>query len=438
MPPMQRRFPRWGYAVVALIVIAAGGLSVWLIWGRAPEDVSNPDAEFTAPSEEPKPKKRKPEDFVWPLFGYTPDRAKYFPTRVVKPPFKKVWRVRADSLLEFPPVLADKTLFMVTNKGTAVARNAVNGKLRWRRSVGTLSAASPAWWKGKLFTVTLDGRVTALRAKDGKVLWRKDIPSRTESSPYVRNGRVYFGSEDGTVYAIRAKNGKTIWTYGASGAVKAALAYSDGKLYFGAYGGRAYAIQASNGREVWSTSTAGLSLGRSGNFYSTPAVAFGRVYMGNTDGRVYSFVARNGETAWTKSTGSYVYSGPAAAPVPGRGPTVFIGAYTGVFYALDARSGAERWSFQSPGRISGAVSVIGPVVYFANLETRETQGLDVRTGKEVFRHKGGGFAPPISDGKVLYLTGYATQLAFKPRKEARGASRSGRRAREKNRARAGS
>jgi outer membrane protein assembly factor BamB len=415
MPPMQRRVPRWAYVVGVVVVLAAGGLTAWLIWGRAPEDVSNPDAEFTAPTDEPKPEKRKPEDFVWPIFGYTPDRAKAFSTRVVKPPFKKVWRKRADSLLEFPPVLADKTLFMVTNKGTAVARNAVNGKVRWRRPVGTLSAASPAWWKGKLFTVTLDGRVTALRAKDGKVLWRKDIPSRTESSPLVRNGRVYFGSEDGTVYAVRAKNGKTIWTYGASGAVKAALAYSDHKLYFGAYGGRAYAIRASNGREVWSTSTAGLSLGRSGNFYSTPAVAFGRVYMGNTDGRVYSFTASSGETAWTKSTGSYVYSGPAATSVRGRGPTVFIGSYTGRFYALDARSGAERWSFQSPGRISGAVGVIGPVVYFANLETRETHGLDVRTGREVFRHKGGGFAPPISDGKTLYLTGYATQLAFEPR-----------------------
>src|SRR5688572_17052219 len=375
MRPMQRRIPRWGYVVGVLVALAAAGLAVWAIWGRAPEDVSNPDAEFTVPEEKPEQKKRKPEDFVWPIFGYTPDRAKAFPTKVVKPPFKKVWRRRADSLLEFPPVMADKTLYFVTNKGTAVARNAVTGNLRWRRSVGSLSAASPAWWKGRLYTVTLDGRVTALRAKNGKVLWKKDIPSRTESSPYARNGRIFFGSEDGTVYALNAKNGRTIWTYGASGAVKAALAYADGKLYFGAYGGRAYAIRASNGREVWSTSTAGLSLGRSGNFYSTPAVAFGRVYMGNTDGRVYSFTTGGGETAWTKSTGSYVYSGPAAASVRGRGPTVFIGSYTGRSYALDARSGAERWSYQSPGRISGAVSVIGRVVYFSNLETRETHGL---------------------------------------------------------------
>ena len=419
---MQRRFPRWAYVVGALAVLAAGGLTAYLIWGRAPEDVSNPDAEFTAPTEEPKQPKRK--DFVWPIFGYTPDRAKYFPAKV-HPPFKQVWRYRAGSLLEFPPVLANKTLFFQTNSGNAVAVNAETGKRRWQRSVGSLAAATPAWDDGRLFVVTLDGRITCLRAKNGRVIWERDIPSRTESSPYVRDGRVYFGSEDGTVYALRAQNGRTVWTYGAGGAVKAALAYSDGKLYFGAYGGTVYAIRASDGKEVWNTGTAGLSLGRSGNFYSTPAVAFGRVYLGNTDGRVYSLTARTGETAWTKSTGAYVYSGPAAAPVRGRGPTVFIGSYTGRFYALDARSGAERWSFQSPGRISGAAGVIGRVVYIANLETRDMHALDVRTGKELYRHERGGFAPPISDGETLYMTEYSTLAALKPREDRKKRSRKG-------------
>jgi outer membrane protein assembly factor BamB len=412
MPPM----PRWAYALVVLVVIAAAGLAVYLIWGRAPGDVSNPDAEFTVPQKQPKAKKRKPKDFVWPIFGYTPDRSKYLPVRL-DPPFRKVWKHKADSLLEFPPVLARKTLYMVTNRGTAVALNARTGHVRWRRQIGSLSAASPAWWRGRLFMVTLDGRMTSLRARDGKLLWRKDLPSRTESSPYVRDGRVYFGSEDGTVYALRARNGHTIWTYQASGAVKGALAFSGGRLFFGDYAGVATAIRARDGSRVWSTSTAGLALGRSGRFYSTAAVAFGRVYMGNTDGRVYSFTARSGETAWAKSTGAYVYSGPAAANVRGRGPTVFIGSYTGRFYALDARSGAERWSYQSPGRISGAVSVIGRVVYFAELATRDTHGLDVRTGRRVFRFQNGGFAPPISDGRTLWLTGYSAEFAFEPRGE---------------------
>ena len=55
MPPMQRRFPRWAYALVALAVVAAGGLTAYLIWGRAPGDVSNADAEFTVPDKQPEP-----------------------------------------------------------------------------------------------------------------------------------------------------------------------------------------------------------------------------------------------------------------------------------------------------------------------------------------------------------------------------------------------
>jgi len=69
----------------------------------------------------------------------------------------------------------------------------------------------------------------------------------------------------------------------------------------------------------------------------------------------------------------------------------------------------------------------------AEIVAREL-GLDVRTGKEVFRHDGGGFSPPLSDGKTLYLTGYATELALRPRKKAPKGGRSGHRARGKSQA----
>lgn len=423
MPPVRRLRRRWPYLLAVLVLLAGAGAAAWLVWGDAPEDVSDPAADFTEPEEEPEPERpKKRENFVWPILGYTADRSKYFETDL-RPPLRKVWRHRTGSLLEFPPVMANNTLFVVTNEGLAIAINARNGKRRWQRKIGSLSAASPAWWRGRLFMATLDGRLTALRARDGKVLWRKDIPSRTESSPLVRGGRVFFGSEDGTVYAVRASNGRTVWTYRAPGAVKSALSFAGGRLFFGDYAGVATAIRARDGRRVWSTQTAGLSLGRSGRFYSTPAVAFGRVYMGNTDGRVYSFAASNGQIAWTKSTGAYVYSGPAAADIRRLGPTVFIGSYTGRFYALNARTGGERWSYQAAGRISGIATVIGEVVYFANLGTRDTEGLDVRTGKRVFHFDQGGFATGISDGKRLYLTGYTIQWALEPRRKRRGSAR---------------
>ncbi len=243
----------------------------------------------------------------------------------------------------------------------------------------------------------------------------------------MADGRVYFGSEDGTVYALKAKTGRALWTHRASGAVKGGLAYSGGRLYFGDYAGRVTALRANDGAKLWEVGTSGRTLNRSGNFYSTPAVEFGRVYIGNTDGFVYSFAASSGKLAWRHGTGGYVYAAPAVARVPGTPPTVYIGSYDGNFYALDARSGDVRWKHDAGGRISGAPTVIGRVVYFSELENKTTSGLDVRTGKRVFKLSSGAFNPAISDGRRLYVTGYSSLFAFEPRKRSRERERRDRR-----------
>jgi outer membrane protein assembly factor BamB len=200
------------------------------------------------------------------------------------------------------------------------------------------------------------------------------------------------------------------------GAVKAGLALANGKLYFGDYDGRMHAIRQADGSRVWSVGTSGARFGLSaGSFYSTPAVAYGRVYAGNTDGRIYSFASDNGKLAWAKRTGGYVYASPAVAQVPGGKPTVYAGSYDGRFYALDARTGRVRWSHNAKGRISGGATVIGDIVYFSNLGKKSTVGLGARTGRKVYSIRRGAFNPVVSDGERIYLTGYSSLYAFKPR-----------------------
>ena len=63
----------------------------------------------------------------------------------------------------------------------------------------------------------------------------------------------------------------------------------------------------------------------------------------------------------------------------------------------------------------GAASVIGNIVYVANLNTTETDGFDTANGKKVWTFKDGAYNPVISDGRNLYLTGYKTIYALKPR-----------------------
>ena len=60
---------------------------------------------------------------------------------------------------------------------------------------------------------------------------------------------------------------------------------------------------------------------------------------------------------------------------------VYAGSYDGNMYAFEARSGSVRWTARGGGRISGGPTVIGNVVYFADLDSKSTYGVDARTGK---------------------------------------------------------
>jgi outer membrane protein assembly factor BamB len=96
------------------------------------------------------------------------------------------------------------------------------------------------------------------------------------------------------------------------------------------------------------------------------------------------------------------------ADIPGIGPTVYEGSYDGKFYAFNAQSGSVRWSHAAGGRISGSATIIGNTVYYSDLGSKTTTGLDARTGRQVFSFPDGAFNPAVADYSTLYLTGYST------------------------------
>jgi len=422
-----------GAAAAVLLVLVAGGAVFALT--RPPEDVNNEDVAFEAeptvtaeptPAPTEPPAKSKAQDplrnFVWAGYGYSKDRRRFLPaSKLLRPPFRRVWTYPGSILMEFSPAMAEGKLFLLRNNGALHAVDKRTGKAVWKKKIGVLAASTPAYGNGRIFATVLSrgkgkaGAVFALDAKTGKILWKRLLPSRSESSPVFDGDRIYFGSENGTVYNLRAGDGAVRWTFKAQGAVKAGLALANGKLFFGDYKGRVYAIRQPDGKQIWASTTRGARFGLgSGQFYSTPAVAYGRVYVGNTDGRMYSFSSANGKLAWTKGTGSYVYSSPAVAQVAGGKPSVFFGSYDGYFYAVDARNGKQLWRYRDGGKISGAPTVVGDVVYYSNWGKKTTTGLGVRTGRKVFGMGRGAFNPVISDGRTIFLTGYSSLYALRP------------------------
>jgi outer membrane protein assembly factor BamB len=408
---LWREHRRLCIAAAAALVLGIVGIVVAYEELKRPPDVHNPNAAFKPE----KPKKEIGKTVSWPLYGYDRARTRYLPAKGIKPPFRNVWRYTGRPLLEFPPALAGRRLFLVNNSGYAIALDADTGRQIWKRRIGLLNASSPAYYRHRLYIVNLvPGHVVKLDAKTGRMIWKKSLPGRAESSPLVIGRSLYFGCEDGRLFSLSTRNGNVRWSTELGGAVKSAPAYYGGALYVGDYGGEMSAVDAKTGSIKWQSGSLGPGFGGTGEFYSTPAVAFGRVYAGNNDARVYSFDISDGTLAWSYSTGGYVYSGPAVARTRHTGPTVYIGSFDGNVYALNAKTGEPRWIQSAGGSVIGSLTAVGNIVYAAEFNGTSTTGFMMKTGRPVFHYPRGTYTPVISDGRRLYLIGYSSISALQP------------------------
>ncbi len=383
--------------------VAVVGVGGWLLL-RSPS--SSTESTTTTAIPAAKPSALQTTD--WPTYGLDAARTRYLPSDRVQPPYKLAWSYDARHLMEYSPIVVADTLYGIDNNGEAFALNTGNGKPRWRRDVATLNASAPTYSHGRLYISNLDpGQVQALNARSGKVLWRHPFPGRTESSPLVVGNEVIAGCECGSVFALDARSGRERWSTAVGGAVKASPAYDRGTVFVGDYGGQMTALRAGSGRVVWQAS-AGNSI------YGTAAVAFGRVFAGDLGGGFHAWDESSGNSDWSTSTGGYVYSGATAAKTPDTPPSVYFGSYDGTVYALNARTGATRWTESASGPVSGAGSMIGDVFYSGDLKTTQTWGFRATDGKPVLKSRDGAYNPVISDGRLLYMTGYRVIYALRP------------------------
>jgi outer membrane protein assembly factor BamB len=404
-----------------VVLVAAVALGGYLYEHNRTGSIYHPHARFV-PEATPTLPKQAVDNFSWPFYGYSKEHTRFFPAPLsLHAPFKRVWVNNANTLLEFPPTIAGNRIFQLGDDGVLRALDKTTGHTLWTRSLGHLSASTPAVVGNMVYATVLargngvkKGRVWALEAATGKPIWSRDLPSPSESSPLVDQGKLFFGSQNGTVYALHANDGTLIWKYHAGGAVKASPTLSNGVLYFGDYSGHVQAVGERAGRRLWISGSEGALLG-SGTFYSTAAVFYGRVFLGNTDGRVYAYDQATGKLDWAVQTGAYVYSSPAVTNAPGLGATIYVGSYDGTFRALNARTGHVDWQFNAHGKISGSATIVGRTVYFADLATHRTYGLGISTGRQSFELQTGSFDPVISDGKNIYLTGLTGLYSFAPR-----------------------
>lgn len=104
-----------------------------------------------------------------------------------------------------------------------------------------------------------------------------------------------------------------------------------------------------------------------GPVHSPAAISGGTVYVGCDDGRLYALDFRTGEERWVYApeNGARIRSGPALSV-----GLVVAAAADGVVYAVDAASGTEKWRLRAGLSVTSSIAISGDRVIVAAYEGR--------------------------------------------------------------------
>jgi len=333
------------------------------------------------------------------------------------------WKFATKGPIRSSPTLAGDLVLFGSGDGFLYAVEAATGRERWRAGLGGAVASAPAVAGGLVFATSRERTLTAVDLETGSVRWRfeagPDAPFAWSwdfwlSSPAVFAGTVFVGCGDGSVYALEATTGRRLWLHPTAGRVRSSPAVSDGVVYVGSMDGRLYALDASTGKSLWTFATEGATIdSRQAGFdrtsiVSSPAVSADLVFVGSRDAHLYAVDRKTGRQRWRFGHKiDYLEGNPEVSWVVGSPAVadglVFTGSSDGRFFNAErAESGEEVWRFKTPKNVLSSAALASGQLFFG-CEEGHLFALDAKTGAERWRFRTGGAvisSPAVGAGTV--------------------------------------
>lgn len=295
---------------------------------------------------------------------------------------KEKWNFKSSMPIASSPAVSDGLLYFVSSAGSLAALDILNGKVKWvlpmeyerkfeaknlhgyppgaqiMPDAWDMFTSSPAVANGKVFAGSGDGGVYAADARTGVLQWKFKTQDVIHASPAVVGNTVYIGSWDSNLYALDADTGAQKWAFktGEDPAIHNQVGFQssptvvDGVVYVGCRDAHVYAVDAVTGREKWEYPTSKSWV------IGTPAVRDGVVYVGTSDSsRFIALDAKNGRLKFNFDTKAYVFSSAALAE-----DLAYVGDHNGRLYAINVKTGALAWEFQTDGSKKDPFKVLNP------------------------------------------------------------------------------
>jgi len=304
------------------------------------------------------------------------------------------------------------------NKNYAGFNDKIFNTVAWKFKTGGAVRSSAIVINDLVYFGSSDGYLYALNTNDGSLKWKFNCESSVTSSPAYSNGVIYILSEQQNLFALQSSTGKLIWKknigedkpydwafdyYFSSPVIKGdtlLIASADGKLL---------SLNKKDGKEFWQLTAKHF-------LRATPALLNGWIYIGDTNGDMYAIDSRTGKQKWIFNTfGSMLNNDTigfdrkaiiSSAVV--EGDAVIFGSRDGFLYCVNRFDGQLKWKFDHHvSWVISSPSVINGHIITGTSDGHFVQSVDTNTGKETWRTYGTAplWSSPLVVGNHVYIGG---------------------------------
>ena len=242
---------------------------------------------------------------------------------------KTLWQHAFSGLNIASLVVEDAALYVTGQNNTLYVLQNTDGKLLWHYSFPPNTSYTQA--DSVTLAYTEDGRsLWALQASNGKLLWH--IAEHTSSWPLTASaGITFLQTQDGYLKALNSQNGQQMWQSTIATVADNPVKIVDTTAYINTGDGLVKAVNISDGRTLWQYKPAQPIMGE-------VTLTQHILYATGLDNVIYALDNRTGTLLWRQRIHDLTSELVIA------GASIYVHSSEGSEYALNATTGARRWS----------------------------------------------------------------------------------------------
>ena len=375
----------------------------------------------------------------WPVAGGPVDQA--VENAAAAADFKVAWSKsigapsKGDTQVLAQPVSDGKLIYTLDGEAKVMAFDVNTGNTVWsvdlnpklKRDKEGFGGGLALSGDGKLYVTSGYRFIDALDAATGAQVWEKQTDTQFHAAPTIAGDYVIASDVDNQIFAFRRDTGDMDWTYQAiaepARLLKTSAPIVSGNTIYAPFSsGELVAIDATTGNPVWdqvlaqSTRTNALSEIR--DISGRPVLDTGVVFAASHSGVFQAMDAKTGDPKWqiqADSVNSPWVAGDVVFLVSLQGELLCVSRETGgIYWMQDLNAGIQKMKKSAFGlgreKLVGKLPIwSGPVLASDRLVMVNSLGqavaLDPKTGEKTatINLGGAGYIAPIAVGNKLFV-----------------------------------